>query len=262
MCAYRDAHLKKELSSNPLAESSVVVLDAARRMANIGRMSNKSNRMGVIFDLDGVLVDTGWAHRQSWFDLAEKEGFIMSDEFFYRTFGMQNYMIIPMVTGRDLPCDEVDRMADWKEQRYRQIIADHLEPSDGAKDLLDDLRDSGFLTAVGSSAPRANLDLVLDRVNLRDCFDACVSGEQVTRGKPAPDTFLKAAEQLKLPPGCCAVVEDAVQGVEAGKAAGMPVAAVTTTRKRRDLTMADIVVDSLAELAADDFVKLLANQRQ
>ena len=190
--------------------------------------------MGVIFDLDGVLVDTGWAHRQSWFDLAEREGFTMSDEFFYSTFGMQNYMIIPMVTGRELSRDEVDRMSDWKEQRYREIIIDHLEPSDGAEDLLDDLRDSGFRTAVGSSAPRANLDLVLERVNLRDCFDACVSGEQVTRGKPAPDTFLRAAEQLDLPPGCCAVVEDAVQGVEAGKAAGMPVVAVTTTRKLRD----------------------------
>lgn len=221
-------------------------------------MSNENNGMGVIFDLDGVLVDTGWAHKRSWFDLAEKEGFSMSDEFFYSTFGMQNYMIIPMVTGQELPRDEVDRMADWKERRYREIIADRLEPSDGAKDLLDELKEAGFLTAVGSSAPRANLDFVLERVNLRDCFDACVSGEQVTHSKPAPDTFLKAADKLVLAPNRCAVVEDAVQGVEAGKAAGMPVAAVTTTRKRADLTIADIVVDSLAELAAGDFVKLLA----
>ena len=226
----------------------------------MGCMNNKDNHMGVIFDLDGVLVDTGWAHKQSWFDLAEKEGFSMSDEFFYSTFGMQNYMIIPMVIGRELPRDEVDRMSDWKEQRYREIIADHLEPAEGAKSLLDDLRNSGFLTAVGSSAPRANLDLVLERVGLRDCFDACVSGEQVAHGKPAPDTFLKAAEELILAPGRCAVVEDAVQGVEAGKAAGMPVAAVTTTRKRADLAIADIVVDSLAELDAEDFVRMLVNQ--
>jgi beta-phosphoglucomutase len=224
-------------------------------------MNSKDNDKGVIFDLDGVLVDTGWAHRQSWLDLAEKEGFSMSDEFFYSTFGMQNYMIIPMVMGRELPRDEVDRMSDWKEQRYREIIADHLEPAEGAKGLLEDLKNSGFLAAVGSSAPRANLDMVLDRIGLRDCFDAFVSGEQVAHGKPAPDTFLKAAEELSLPPGRCAVVEDAVQGVEAGKAAGMPVAAVTTTRKRADLAIADIVVDSLAELSAGDFVRLLANHR-
>ena len=115
-------------------------------------MRTSSNDMGVIFDLDGVLVDTGWAHKQSWLDLGEKEGFSMSDEFFYSTFGMQNYMIIPMLIGRELPRDEIDRMADWKERRYREIIADHLEPAEGAKNLLEDLRSSGFHTAVGSSA--------------------------------------------------------------------------------------------------------------
>jgi len=77
-------------------------------------MSNKDNNMGVIFDLDGVLVDTGWAHKQSWLDLGKEEGFSMSDEFFCSTFGMQNYMIIPMVTGRDLPREEIDRMADGR----------------------------------------------------------------------------------------------------------------------------------------------------
>ena len=223
------------------------------------RMSNDDKDMGVIFDLDGVLVDTGWAHKQSWFDLAEKEGFSMSDEFFYNTFGMQNYMIIPMLLGRELPRDEVDRMADWKEQRYREIIVDHLEPAEGAKSLLDALRGKGFRTAVGSSAPRANLDLVLGSADLRNFFDACVSGEQVEHSKPAPDTFLKAAEELGLAPGRCAVVEDAVQGVEAGKAAGMPVAAVTTTRKRADLAIADVIVDSLAELTLEDFVRMLTN---
>ncbi|MHC4117806.1 MAG: HAD family hydrolase [Planctomycetota bacterium] len=247
---------------NQFAKSSTVGLDLVRGMANMDCMSNKDNSLGVIFDLDGVLVDTGWAHKQSWFDLAEKEGFSMSDEFFYSTFGMQNYMIIPMVSGQELPRAEVDRMSDWKEHRYREIIADHLEPAEGAKSLLDDLKNAGFLTAVGSSAPRANLDLVLERVGLRDRFDAFVSGEQVSRGKPAPDTFLKAAAELSLPPGRCAVVEDAVQGVEAGIAAGMPVAAVTTTRRREDLTIADIVVDSLAELTADDFAKLLVNHNR
>ena len=70
--------------------------------------------MGVIFDLDGVLVDTGWAHKQSWYDLAEKEDFRMSEEFFYETFGMQNYQIIPMLIGRDLPSEEVDELSEWK----------------------------------------------------------------------------------------------------------------------------------------------------
>jgi len=219
------------------------------------------SRMGVIFDLDGVLVDTGWAHRQSWYDLAEKEGFSMTDEFFYSTFGMQNYMIIPMLLGRDASSGEVDRLSDWKEQRYREIIAEKLAPSEGAKSLLIDLKSQDFLLAVGSSAPRANLELVLKRTDLRDYFDAYVTGQDVTNGKPAPDTFLKAAEKLSLRAENCVVVEDAVQGVDAGKAAGMAVVAVTTTRSRADLKRADIIVDSLAQLQARQFVELLRNQR-
>ncbi|MFH1719240.1 MAG: HAD family phosphatase [Planctomycetota bacterium] len=224
------------------------------------RMDSANNHKGVIFDMDGVLVDTGWAHKQSWYDLAEKEGFNMSDEFFYSTFGMQNYQIIPMLLGREAPQDEIDRLGDWKEQRYRELVADQLTLSGGAQRLLDDLKDNGFLLAVGSSAPRANLDLVLERVQVRGYFDACVAGEEVTAGKPAPDTFLKAARKLALPPDRCVVVEDAVQGVDAAKAAGMAVVAVTTTRDRAALTRADVIVESLAKLRADDFTRLLTSQ--
>jgi beta-phosphoglucomutase len=213
--------------------------------------------MGVIFDLDGVLVDTGWAHQQSWYDLAEKEGLDMSDDFFYKTFGMRNDQIIPMFVGQGTSSEEVERLSQWKEERYRELIVENLVLPSGVGELLDDLRRSGFLMAVGSSAPRANLDLVLERVKIRDYFNACVTGEEVIKGKPAPETFVKAAQKLGLPPDCCAVVEDAVQGVEAGKAAGMPVVAVTTTRDRSALSAADIIVDGLGELKAKDFAKLL-----
>ena len=154
----------------------------------------------------------------------------------------------------------VDQLSDWKEQRYREIIAEKLTLPPGVGELLDDLKRCGFLLAVGSSAPKANLNLVLERVRIKDYFDACVTGEEVVEGKPAPETFLKAAEKLGLPPDRCIVVEDAVQGVAAGKAAGMPVVAVTTTRDRAALSTADIIVDSLGELTAQDFASLLANQ--
>ncbi len=211
---------------------------------------------GVIFDMDGVLVDSGWAHRQAWFDLAEAEGLEMSDEFFCKTFGMQNDTILPMLRpGISKP--EMDRLSDHKEQRYRELVHSRPKAADGVLALLSDLKADGFRLAIGSSAPRANLDVFWGPLGLADYFQATVTKEQVVEGKPSPETFLKAAGMLSLAPQRCVVVEDALHGVQAARAAGMPVVAVTTTRSRAELAHADRVVDSLAELSAEDFVRLL-----
>lgn len=219
-------------------------------------MTSYNGNLGVIFDFDGVLVDSGWAHRQAWYDLAQAEGLEMSDAFFSATFGMQNDTILPMLCP-GITKGEVERLSDWKEQRYRDLVRSRPEPAEGALALLGDLKAKGFKVAIGSSAPRANVEVFHEALQLDLYVDACITKEQVTEGKPSPQTFLKAAEALALPPGCCVVVEDAVHGVEAGKAGGMPVVTVTTTRTREELSAADRVVDSLAELEAHDFLVLL-----
>ena len=84
-------------------------------------MTSFDKQLGVIFDMDGVLVDTGWAHRQAWFDLAAKEGLAMSDEFFRNTFGMQNAAILPMLRP-GISQEEMERLSDWKERRYREFV--------------------------------------------------------------------------------------------------------------------------------------------
>ncbi len=219
-------------------------------------MAGVSGKLGVIFDMDGVLVDTGWAHRQAWFDTAAMEGFPMSDEFFWGTFGMQNAAILPMLKP-GISQDEIKRLADWKEQRYREVAKEHPDLAPGTIALLKDLKQNGFRLAIGSSAPPENLDVFWDAHSLADYFDARVTSEQVTESKPSPQTFLKAAEKLGLPPARCAVVEDAIQGVQAGRAGGMVVVAVTTTHKREELALADYIVDGLADLKAADFLRLL-----
>ena len=194
-------------------------------------MTGCDKKLGVIFDMDGVLVDTAWAHRRSWSDLAEKEGLEISEEFFRRTFGMQNDAILPMLRP-GISKEQMDRLADWKEQRYRDIVEERVELAPGVQALVQDLKDHGFRLAIGSSAPPENLDVFWNRHALASWFDARVTKEQIAQSKPSPETFLKAAEKLGLAPACCAVVEDAVPGVQAGKAAGMHVVAVTTTRQR------------------------------
>jgi beta-phosphoglucomutase len=222
-------------------------------------MTSGNKKLGVIFDLDGVLVDTAWAHRRSWFDLAAKEGLPMSEEFFRHTFGMQNDAILPQLRP-GLSKAEMDRLADWKEQRYRDIVQERVELAPGAQALLQDLKRHGFRLSIGSSAPAQNLDVFWKKLGFADWFDARVTKEDTSQSKPSPETFLKAAEKLGLSPACCAVVEDAVPGVQAGKAAGMHVVAVTTTRRREDLVQADHIVNGLTELKAADFLALLTNR--
>ncbi|KPK75746.1 MAG: hypothetical protein AMJ79_09950 [Phycisphaerae bacterium SM23_30] len=217
----------------------------------------KSEAKAVIFDLDGVLVDTGAFHKRSWSDLSAQQGWSFSEEKFRRTFGMQNYQIIPLLAGRELSADEIDRLSEWKEERYRELVTGKLVLLKGVRVLIDDLKLGGFLLAVGTSTPRMNLEFMLEHTHVRNSFDAFVTGEEVRCGKPAPDTFLKAAQKLSVAVERCVVVEDAVQGVQAAKAAGMYVVAVTTTRCGADLAQADIIVDNLEELSAADFDKLL-----
>jgi beta-phosphoglucomutase family hydrolase len=223
-------------------------------------MTTDDNGKGVIFDLDGVLIDSGWAHKQAWYDLAEREGLEFSDKFFNDTFGMQNAQIIPMLLGRELGPGELEEMSDWKEQRYRDIVAERLALSPGAERLLAELKEKSFRLAIGSSTPKANLDLIFRSLKLDDYINAYVTKEDVKNGKPAPDTFIRAAKKLSLLPQHCVVVEDAIHGVEAAKAAGMPVIALTTTRGREDLSGADIIVDNLGELKVEDFVGLITGR--
>jgi beta-phosphoglucomutase len=221
-------------------------------------MMAAEKELGAIFDLDGVLVDTGWAHRQAWYDLARKEGYSMSDDFFQNTFGMQNDHILPILAGRQLTADEIKTKSDWKEQRYRDIMATDIKFVDGAESLLQNLRLSEFRIAIGTSAPKANLELIFGRLDAFKYFDVLVTQDDVDESKPSPKTFLKAAEKLGLPAQNCIVIEDAIPGVQAAKAANMPVIAVTSTRKRDELSLADKIVDSLAEVTLDDFKKLLS----
>ncbi len=212
---------------------------------------------GLIFDMDGVLVDTGEHHKRSWFALAEREGWRITEEQFWQTFGMQNPQIIPLLANRSYTPEQMRELGEWKEERCRELIAGGLGLLPGVKRLIEGSRRAGFRVAVGSSGPRANVEMIVRATGIASLFDALITGDDVSRGKPAPDTFLKAAEKLGLAASRCVVVEDAVQGVDAGKAAGMKVIAVTNTRTREDLRQADRVVDSLEEISAKDVLELL-----
>ena len=182
---------------------------------------------GVIFDLDGVLVDSSKFHYESWLswgrEVDEVDLADLSGEWFSATFGSRNESIIPPLFHRRLTDREIARHANRKEELFRQIAIDRLEPLPGARELVASLTEVGIRVAIGSSTPPENLGVVLERIGLASYFptEHRVCGADVTRGKPDPEVFLAAAARLGLPPARCLVVEDAGVGVRAAKAAGI-----------------------------------------
>jgi len=213
--------------------------------------SDRSNRLAVIFDIDGVLVDSYAVHFQSWQMAAERFGFTMSEQQFAKTFGQTSRSIIQLlITGAAASDGRVKEIDEYKEAAYRQIITADFPTMPGALDLIDALAADGFALAVGSSGPQENVQLALDRLGRRAVFAADVSGSDVTRGKPDPEVFQVAAQRLGVPPESCAVIEDAAAGVAAANAAGMlSVALVSTGHHADEFSEADHVVDRLDQLS-------------
>lgn len=199
----------------------------------------------VIFDWDGVVVDSSAHHERSWEILAAKRGLHLPPDHFKRGFGKKNNVIIPDLGWATDPA-EVDALAKEKEEIYRSLVREKgIEPLPGVRALLDALHKKSIPRAIGSSTERANLDCLLDMMDLRRFFNVIVSGEEVIHGKPDPSIFLLAAERLGATPAECVVIEDALVGIEAAKRAGMPVLAVATTEPLDALIHADGVVGSL-----------------
>lgn len=212
---------------------------------------------GVLWDMDGVLADTGEAHYQSWVRVLPDYGVSFSRDFFRDTFGMNNAGILSLLLGDQLTPDLQAEISDRKETRFRSLVRGSLRLLPGVLDWLQRLRDGGFRMGVASSAPPANIDAVIAELGLSPYFDVLVSGVDMP-GKPDPMLFLEVARQIDLEPKRCIVVEDAIAGVESAKRAGMKCIAVTTTNRADALAAADIVVDRLDALPADAFERLLA----
>ncbi len=210
-----------------------------------------------IWDMDGVLVDTGQFHFQSWVEALAKRSVRLTYNQFSATFGMNNTSILKLWLGADTPQSEIDRVGDDKEVIFRQLVAaEGIQPLPGVRSLLEGLQQAGFRLAVASSAPQANIDVLLETTRMRPFFDAVVSASRLP-GKPDPAVYLEAAARLAVAPARCVVVEDAVAGVEGARRAGMRCIAVTTTNSPASLAAADLVVDSLENVSAETFARLL-----
>ena len=205
---------------------------------------------GAIFDWDGVIIDSSKHHEESWERLAREIARPLPPGHFKRGFGMKNEFIIPKLLAWTDDTDEIKRLSLRKEALYRDVVRQRgLQPLPGVEAWLRKLVEAKIPCAVGSSTHRENIELALELIGLRDYFAALVTSEDVTRGKPHPEVFLKAAQKLGCSPDRCVVFEDAHVGIEAARNAGMRVIAVATTHPRAELDEADLAVQRLDELS-------------
>jgi beta-phosphoglucomutase len=213
--------------------------------------------LAVIFDMDGVLIDSYDAHFAGWAAMYRELGLDYGEEDFAADFGRTSRDILFRSFGDQLNDVRIRELDDRKEALFRDSLQKCFTAMDGAIELIDALAADGFRIGVGSSAPPENIDLCLEKLGRRKNIAAIVTGKDVTRGKPDPQVFQLAARRLEIPPARCAVVEDAVHGIEAANRAGMKSVALVGTVAREQLREANLIVDSLRELSPQSLRALI-----
>jgi beta-phosphoglucomutase len=213
-------------------------------------MLDSNHNYAIIWDMDGVLVNTGEYHYQSWKQTFDELNVSFSKEQFRATFGMNNAGILEIICGRKLPPDQEQRIGEHKEELFRELVKGKAKLLPGVENALKNFSEWNLKQAIASSAPPKNIEALVKELRIGKYFDATVSGFDIP-GKPDPGVFLKAARQLNVEPKRCAVIEDAVAGVEGAKKARMKCIAVTTTNTSEALSKADLIFDNLVELKQD-----------
>ncbi len=210
----------------------------------------------VIFDMDGVLADTGPIHFESWVKMGEEIGIKFTREIFKQTFGQQSPEITRKLVGPNIDEALVEKWANLKEKYYRELVTEKLKPLPGVIKIINELKSEGFKLAVGSSGPPENVKLLLTSLRIKNYFDTIITAAEIKRGKPEPDVFLIIAKILNVSPKNCIVIEDAPVGIEAAKRAGMISIALTSTHNKEDLLDAQLIIKDLTEIKIKDIIIL------
>ena len=214
-----------------------------------------------IWDVDGTLVDTAEQHFRAWVEVCREKGHDFTRADFAATFGRRNPEILAYLFGDRLGKGEAEAFADRKEELYRDATRHGVALLPGVAALMEGLHQLGFEQGIGSSAPRANLELILELTGIDRYLGAVVGSEDTTRGKPDPEVFLIAASRLGVEPRNAVVFEDAVAGVEAARAGGMRCVAVSFvghhSPEKLRAAGADVVVGSLEEIDAVGVARLI-----
>ena len=217
-----------------------------------------AEKWAIIWDMDGVIVDTTELHYKSWIAVLSNYGIDFSKENFLSSFGMNNRAIIDSLIDHPSP-DLLEEISQKKESGFRENVPGNVKLLPGVKDWLERFKSWGFLQGIASSAPQANVSIIVYETGISTYFDAMESAANLP-SKPDPAIFLKVASILRTPVAHCLVIEDAPAGIEGARRAGMKCISVTTTHPARELTGANLIVERLDKLTPQAVRHLLEIQ--
>lgn len=203
----------------------------------------------ILFDMDGVIVDNLPYHVDAWLLFCEKKKIPLTREIFYKELnGMNSKDTFEWLYKTQFSKAEILEMEEEKEEIYRAFYAAHRKPAPGLVDFLQTIKSAGIKTALATSAGQGNIDFTLDGIGLKSQFDIIVGGGEVNKGKPDPEIYLMAAQKLGVNPVNCWVIEDSLQGIKSGQAAGCQVVGITTSHTKEELAH--------TQIQAQDFINL------
>ena len=215
-------------------------------------------KFSAIFDMDGTLIDNTPYHYKSWVALFKKygKGDLTKEKYYTDISGVPVMDTIRQLFGADHDEAGLKALLDEKENFYREAYAPYVTPINGLENFLTEMKNAGVKMAMATSATVQDVDFIMDHIPIRDDFETIVNSAMVSRPKPNPDIFLKAAEKLGAKPEKCIVFEDSLAGIKAGNAAGMKVVAITTGHPAEALHPVDLVINDYTELTVQKLAAL------
>lgn len=214
-------------------------------------------RLAILFDMDGVIVDSNPYHKLAFQAFLKQHNIALTDEELKtKVFGRPNKEIMSYIFKDDATQEQSEIWANEKEALFRDMYKADIQAVKGLIPFLQMLKGMKVATAVGTSAPVANLNFVLDALNIRQYFDVLLHSTDVVCGKPHPEIYLKASSNLEVHPSKCIVIEDSLPGVQAGLSAGMKVIGITTTHTPEELDNTHLVIQDFEELNMEKLLGL------
>jgi len=216
------------------------------------------DKIGVIFDLDGVIFNNNPFHKKAWSEFCDRNGFFLSEQTLENhVYGKTNKDVLEFLFRRDFTQHEIEELGKVKEDIYRELYGAEAEMLDGLIPLLEELKNNDVLMGIATSAPKENVDFLDEKVQFKQYFQVILDDCCVERGKPHPDIFLKCFEELGIEPQNGLVFEDSFSGVKSANSAGAKVIAITTSHEASEFEGVEMAVQDFTQMGLNTIKSIL-----